>query len=476
MFRIGVAVCVLLCVVLVVSACGEQDGGNGDSPEKAAEEWTQALLEFDGITLGRRTCVIKQGELQNSTFWLSGLMGLSRYLLGQQVELEVDISDVDFDQQCKGKYRAKVAVSGVIRTAVLANYTEGSIRSTYSVVWESGRWKWCGELADPTAWSCESPGPDAPLTQRYTSRDGKLTFRYPDGWAINTDSGMPVLVNDDRAWAWMSSQIPEPESVMIMVVDPQAISRLNNSQPIRDLPTLSRQIAQSLAESMGQPGLNSGDLSEFTLSGRDAVKLYLDVDTQGAALEAILVAVQVTDAEVSGVMALTPRGQMSTFEPVALAITETLTYRGDGAQSSGESWNRPDGGNSEPGQLVISPPLIVPDTSGAPPRTDSDPDEASQKADNLLEEVERYVRKENLNLAGKVGLRGELEDLYVSWERRNVKWDAFMADKLPFMVDLLDYLGDIPNIGGFFRYLGDHLALTVVWLVLIILGGVMSES
>lgn len=139
----------LLIVVLVsLSACSL-----ADSPEKAAREWIDALLNMDGNKLAARTCAAQQENLQNATLWLSAFAVLGEMLTGQQTE--ADVSDLQFTTISKSGDTAQVRITGEIRTAVLAMAQTQQVDETWQMVREEGRWKWCGSTemqeAGPTA-------------------------------------------------------------------------------------------------------------------------------------------------------------------------------------------------------------------------------------------------------------------------------------------------------------------------------------
>jgi hypothetical protein len=75
----------ILCLLLagVLAACGA-----GDSPEKAAREWLQAMTNLDGNKIVERTCAEQQANVQEAGLWLSvfGLLGQSQ--LGEQAKAD----------------------------------------------------------------------------------------------------------------------------------------------------------------------------------------------------------------------------------------------------------------------------------------------------------------------------------------------------------------------------------------------------
>jgi hypothetical protein len=127
----------IVAVLVNVFACGL-----GDSPEKAAREWIDALLNMDGNKLAARTCAAQQENLQDTALWLSAFAVLGETLTGQEVE--ADISDLEFTTIERTGDTAQVRVTGEIRTAVLAMAETQEVDETWQMVREDGEWKWCG--------------------------------------------------------------------------------------------------------------------------------------------------------------------------------------------------------------------------------------------------------------------------------------------------------------------------------------------
>lgn len=465
MKRILTAILICLSIVLLLTACGhDQKETETDTPEKAANEWMQSLLELNGITLSKRTCTVKQSEIQSQTFWLSGLVGLSRYVARQSVDLEVDTSDVHMNLRCKTRFRALVGVSGTVRSAVLGVVSQSQINTNFAMVWESERWKWCGEIADTSLWSCESPRLDAPLTQAYYSPDGTFGFRYPQGWTLNTDEEVPILVNDDRAWAWFMSRVPEPDVVVVIVVDPFTAAQLDPSGNLSDLSAFARNLASSLTQEMDDPALGTWNTAEITIAGRRAVTLYVDAAQSNVSMEMLIFVVEVGDSAVSMIGAFAPRGQMKQVEATITGMAETLIYDTTGIPqvddpSPADSENRQNG--SSPGAVVV--PTVT---------TDGGSSEAQDKPDNLLEELHRSMMKQTRKWADDIDARDTLEKYY-SWLDSGDRW---VVEKLPFFIDLLEFFGKIPIAGGLYRFWADHsFSCSLLVIIVLVWGQAISD-
>lgn len=135
--RLLCAATVIVTAAAALAACGTQD-----SPERAAEEWLEAFANMDGNKLMERTCAEQQRNAQETGVWLSAFALLVQSLTRQQTE--IDISDVGFDVIEEAGDRARVRVTGQIRTAVLAIGRIQEIDEVWLIVREDGQWKWCG--------------------------------------------------------------------------------------------------------------------------------------------------------------------------------------------------------------------------------------------------------------------------------------------------------------------------------------------
>ena len=131
------AVAIVVIVVSVLAACGM-----GDSPERAAKEWLEALVNMDGNKLMERTCAEQRENVQEAGLWLSALGMLGHSFTGQRVQ--GDISDVRFNVVGETGNTARVRVTGQIRVAVLAFAQTQEVDEEWLMVQEDGKWKWCG--------------------------------------------------------------------------------------------------------------------------------------------------------------------------------------------------------------------------------------------------------------------------------------------------------------------------------------------
>lgn len=165
MKRVLTAVILFMLTPVLLLSCDTSDH-NTDSPEKAAKAWVDAFLKLDGNALTERTCSDKQAEVQTAGFWMSAFSVLGELLVEQ--ELDVDTDDLSFTVLGNRDEHASVRVHGIVRSAVLAYGQETPIDTTFEMVFETKKWKWCGETAasasaqeNTTATSTFTPDPGA---------------------------------------------------------------------------------------------------------------------------------------------------------------------------------------------------------------------------------------------------------------------------------------------------------------------------
>jgi len=127
----------IVIALSVLAACG-----TGDSPERAAREWLEALLNMDGNELIERTCAEQRANVQTAGLWLSAFGVLGQSLTGQQAQ--ADVSDLRFETVSRSGQTARVRVTGEIRVAILAVAQAQQVDEVWQMVWEDGKWKWCG--------------------------------------------------------------------------------------------------------------------------------------------------------------------------------------------------------------------------------------------------------------------------------------------------------------------------------------------
>lgn len=129
-----------MLLVLIVPAAGCA----GDTPEKAARAWVQAIADLDGNRIAELTCEAQKPQMQNLMWFYAGFLGLGRTLGVPQPT--PDLSGLEFTVEARPDHDlAVVRVSGRVRTSALGFWTETPLDMALLVVKESGKWKVCGE-------------------------------------------------------------------------------------------------------------------------------------------------------------------------------------------------------------------------------------------------------------------------------------------------------------------------------------------
>jgi hypothetical protein len=137
--KIANVILVFLMLVILLVACGPVE-----SPTIGAKEWTEAQLNLDGTRLMERTCASHQLIVQAGGALTSAINILAEQFIGQQ-DIKVDMSGLRYETISQSNDIAQVRVHGKIIVAVLAFAQTQQLDVTYTMVFEDGKWKWCGE-------------------------------------------------------------------------------------------------------------------------------------------------------------------------------------------------------------------------------------------------------------------------------------------------------------------------------------------
>lgn len=105
-----------------------------DSPERAAKEWLDAMINLDGNKILERTCAAQIENVQMVGLWNSAFAMLPQ-LFGLNMKTQGDVSDLKFTATSINENTAHVQVTGEIRVAVLA--VDGKGRQQMEMVWSS---------------------------------------------------------------------------------------------------------------------------------------------------------------------------------------------------------------------------------------------------------------------------------------------------------------------------------------------------
>ena len=132
---------VIAMVVGILAACSM-----GDSPEKAAKEWLEAMINLDGNKILERTCVAQRENVQTASLLNSAFAMLPQVFFGVDVKVQSDVSDLQFTTVYidENKGYAHVHITGELRVAVLGVAQALPVDETWVMVKEGGKWRWCG--------------------------------------------------------------------------------------------------------------------------------------------------------------------------------------------------------------------------------------------------------------------------------------------------------------------------------------------
>ncbi len=153
-----------------------------------------------------------------------------------------------------------------------------------------------------------------PLTQKFTSADGSLTYSYPAGWTVQEDVGMAVLTNNPAA---LEEDVPPPGVVAAVIVQPLALNSLLYDLQDTSLAGIVTELAKLL--------IGVGEVEQPTalmIGERQAVRLPLVTDFG----EALVFGLDVGADLPVVLVALAASGELAQFEPTLLAVLESIQY------------------------------------------------------------------------------------------------------------------------------------------------------
>ena len=116
-----------------------------ESPARGAQEWTEAQWKMDGNKSLERTCAAEQENMQMMGNLTAAATILAQQYIGQQ-DIKVDTSNLRYETFSESGSNAQVQVRGIVSTAILSFVQTQQIDDTYTMVFEDGKWKWCGTL------------------------------------------------------------------------------------------------------------------------------------------------------------------------------------------------------------------------------------------------------------------------------------------------------------------------------------------
>lgn len=139
----------MLLITITIVGC---NSNSDDNPAKAAEIWLEAMLDSDGTTIARYTCLQSQAGISESSMMMSllnafggGSVSDSSSGLGFNfnISIDYDLDDLDYDVVQENENTAQVRVHGAVTVAVLGLFQSTPIDDIVFMRREDGRWKFC---------------------------------------------------------------------------------------------------------------------------------------------------------------------------------------------------------------------------------------------------------------------------------------------------------------------------------------------
>ena len=114
---------------------------------KTARAWLSAVTNLDGNSILKYTCLEQRDNIQEITAWTAVLPVLGSILVGKDVKVQGDVSDIQFETTAMSDSFAEIYAYGELRMAVSAIADAQQIDEQWYMVYENETWRWCGSLA-----------------------------------------------------------------------------------------------------------------------------------------------------------------------------------------------------------------------------------------------------------------------------------------------------------------------------------------
>lgn len=195
-WRLGI----LLSPLASLTALGSCAATRSDAPAQAAEKWYIAVNKLEALEADDLTCRPQREQFRGEMAAGSALALFGQLLLGGDLGIEPDVSEMEFVTVEQDNRRAIVHVSGEMRGAVGARVQSEQVDERWLMVYEDEGWRWCGRR--------ESLPESAGLIAFTSSLgDNREIFMSADG------TGM-VNLTDNPAWDALANISPDGDRIV----------------------------------------------------------------------------------------------------------------------------------------------------------------------------------------------------------------------------------------------------------------------
>ncbi|MFN8372811.1 MAG: hypothetical protein U0694_08035 [Anaerolineae bacterium] len=151
----------------------------------------------------------------------------------------------------------------------------------------------------------------------YTSRDGRLSFVYPQGWLVQETGGEIVIVNNSAAF----NSVPRSGQYQIsLIVSPIGEIAVGSNDTVQASISAQEALVQ-LAQQYQTTGTEVSDPVEDSLGGRPTYFVRIN----SSAYEALLGVLDINGTHIA-LAAAASRGELSLLEPIARTIGASIEY------------------------------------------------------------------------------------------------------------------------------------------------------
>jgi hypothetical protein len=151
----------------------------------------------------------------------------------------------------------------------------------------------------------------------YTTRNGTLTFNYPQGWFVQEAGGQVLIVNDRAAL----ESTPRSGQFQVNIVVSPVGEYVGSAQDPAQANVSALDALNQLAGQYATTGTEVGEAFEDSMGGRTAYFVRI----RNATFEALLSMVDVNGTHIA-LAGVASRGELTLLEPVARTIGASIQY------------------------------------------------------------------------------------------------------------------------------------------------------
>lgn len=169
----------------------------------------------------------------------------------------------------------------------------------------------------PTTTANTTPGVETALDAQFTSKDGSITFNYPQGW-VTQELQNGVVIGTSQEAIQSSAPLKSGEFFLSLIVGP-----ISSLPGVAGKPT-AEDVVRAYGNNIGQQAnITMPDPTTFSIGSRSAARIEVPLKD----VQASIIAVDIEGGNFALALAFSASGELGQFEPTLLAILESVQYK-----------------------------------------------------------------------------------------------------------------------------------------------------